>query len=541
MQTGKQIREIADFGDVLSLSPDGKRLLVGTQRGVFTLWDTATGERLSSDATVHSHAPSLHLSAKGDRAITVGHTTISDWDVKSGRRLQSFEVPRVTSANRSRAISPDGRRALTASKVLDQSFLHVWDLEAHRELRKMSIDGEFPATTFAFSPDSKRFALLRPGDPRATVTVYEVDSGKEVSSFVDPNKRWSSDLFFTDGGKTIIVVSKRIAGFSVADGKMLFNYRVEPADAAPSKDPGVGVGVEKQETTGWQTGVFTANGDLAACVLKGPAAGFGSTPVINRLALLDGRTGKVIRRWPDGGKATQARLAFSPDGKLLATSDGHDIHVWETATGKELRTFRGHRNEIETLAFSADGRRLASGGGDSTVLVWGLSPLMRSEPSAWWKELLSQDVAVAYAAAWQLADATDDVAMPILKKNLQPATYADQRRILEAIADLDSDQFRVREGAFKDLIEIGIAARSELERAADRRPSAEKATRIERLLAKCVGPPAEGEALRTWRAFGVLETRGTPGARALLKELAAGVPDAWLTREATAALRRIEK
>ena len=64
-------------------------------------------------------------------------------------------------------------------------------------------------------------------------------------------------------------------------------------------------------------------------------------------------------------------VAFSPDGKLLATAGSdHTIKLWHTATGKELHTLLGHSQPISTLAFSHDGKTLASGGYDARVMLW---------------------------------------------------------------------------------------------------------------------------------------------------------------------------
>ncbi len=107
--------------------------------------------------------------------------------------------------------------------------------------------------------------------------------------------------------------------------------------------------------------------------------------------LATSRESAVLR----GHRGGVNRVAFSTDGRLLASA-GSDtsIRLWEVSTGREVARLSGHTKWVMTVAFSPDGRRIASGGDDGTVRLWDVAT---GSETAVFRAQVERIVCVAFA------------------------------------------------------------------------------------------------------------------------------------------------
>src|SRR5262249_49917244 len=129
------------------------------------------------------------------------------------------------------------------------------------------------------------------------------------------------------------------------------------------------------------------------------------------------------------------------------------IHVWESVTRQEVARFEGHTSYINALAFSPDGRLLASGARDGSALLWDLTgrvkdgrltapALTPAELDSLWTDLAA-DAAKAHAALWKLVAAPEQ-ALPFLRERLPVAVGPDAKRLAKLLAELNDDDFATR-------------------------------------------------------------------------------------------------
>ena len=235
-------------------------------------------------------------------------------------------------------------------------------------------------------------------------------------------------------------------------------------------------------------------------------------------------------------------MGLSPDGRTVAAASylQSRISLYEVATGKERASLAIElRSYPMMLAFSPDGRFLATHSNNS-VRLWRL-PVVRDsgQPRSvanLWDDLASADAGAAYQALGQFVWARKQ-ALTLFQDKLRPVSVPPVDAMTAALRDLGSRNYPVRREATRLLEKFGEGAGPFLRKALRDSHTLEVRRRIEIILGKFAdGSP---QCLRHQRAIEVLETIGDNAACRFLEKLAAGAPESRLTQEARTALERL--
>ncbi|WZO97466.1 protein kinase [Isosphaeraceae bacterium EP7] len=403
----------------VAFNPDGKSLAVGfgrfSQDNVHkvTLYEVANGRKTFTFPGPKGGVNDLAFHRDGRHLAVAGSKLVEVWDVVA--RMRVHEIPGDSRYVYTVAFSPDGK------------WLAIGGWDRVIKLRDAAT-GEEQLTLYghqgfirdlAFSPDSR--SLVSTGEDRS-VRLWEIPTGRPIGVFHGHADFVQAVAFAPDGRElasggldgtmkvwdrrtSLPVVFDRHTGWVVSLGFRRDGRRVV-SEAGPYR-------LEGDTTMGWDpvtgdpdpamTGVVPAShGDAYLPPSLFPFEGMPqpvTSPDGTRLArvwvggdgfltfdrskkyakitvvVLDVATGRVLHTLV-GHTADIVAIAFSPDGRRIATASyDRTIKLWDTATGREVFTLRGHTAGLLVVAFSPDGRRIVSGGIDFTARVWDATPL----------------------------------------------------------------------------------------------------------------------------------------------------------------------
>jgi RNA polymerase sigma factor (sigma-70 family) len=546
LATGKELhrllrtRDWRQYFTALHFAPDGGFLAAGDSLGDLRLWEAVGGKEV-----LHIHADngpirSLASLAGGKQLASLSYDgVIRIWDTTTGRELRSQKghASRIGSV----AVAPDGRTVFTAS---DDGTARAWDAATGRELRRFK-GHERPVTSVAISPDGRTLATA---GLDGSVRLWDPRTGKQRSTLNAPGFVARSVAFAPDG-RTLVAAGQddNLAGvcvlWDVATGKRRWQTQGSSRSGwlntvAMSPDGKLvlsGGDFKPVQVRDAETGkiVRTLGGDrnclrtlTVAADCRTLASGGEKD---GRVIVWDLVAGKELYLLT-GDLHSVGAVAFSPDGRMLASA-AHEgvIRVWETATGKERRVLREHAGGVLGLAFFPDGRRLVSAGADSTALIWDVfaTPARGEDASSeplprLWERLAGEDAAAAFQAMGGMLARPRETEAFLLGK-LRQVPRVELRQVAGLLIDLDSDDFDTREQATEALERLGGAIEPALREAVAKQPSPEVRRRVQRIrdtLARVSSP--EGQWRRS-RVLEVLARLGTVAARAALRDLAGGV------------------
>jgi WD40 repeat protein len=520
VETGKQIRQFEKDTDrikFVAFAPDGRTVAsIGAGNRV-RLWDFATGKQTCLFDGHQDALTCLAFSPIGGKLITGDvDGAVRIWDTDTGRKLWRFQEH--DDDIRALAVSPNGQ--ILASSGSGE-VMRLRDLNTGAEILRIPTDDAI--YSLAFSPDGKNLSSGSPRDMR----LWNVATGKELNRF-----EGCSVLAFSGDGRVFATASTNVEQGPPGVNEWTIHFREMPSGKITRQSGGYDWGFIRSIA-------FSPDGQFLASGGRDQSIHFWEVS-----------TGKELFSLEKVQKDVTV-MAFSPDGKVLASADDEGVvYFWEVSTRKVRRRLRGHQGEISSLAFSPEGKTLATGSFDTTSLIWDLTrpiqdgPLKpgrrsKAELERLWTDLASDDAGKADDALRELMAAPDAVAF--IKGRLNPVSVSVDGRVAQLISQLDDDRYAERQKVAKELASLQGVAEPALHKALAGQLSPEARRLAEGLLSKLQGPITSGETLRSLRAIEVLEHIATVEARQLIKKVAEGFFDARLTREAKAALERLEK
>jgi WD40 repeat protein len=505
------------------------------------VWDARTGELLHQVSGHTGPVGSIAFVNGGKRIISEARgREIRLWDGADGNVLRGFVLDptnpgRDTVGGSVSRVSPSGKFVL--SWKFQSSTAQLFDASSGRKLRDVGTSSGKRPPLFSFSSDDQALLVQGP-DPKPTAAdLYETSTGKLVRHFQDSR-----------GELLNVAVSPdhRLVALAIGTGQLGNNALACDIDIVNAQTGKAQCSLSVKYFDSYVPPMaFAPDGDYLVVRSIDPPE--------TELLICDVRSGKRLCALPSASMADQS--CISPDGRTVVAVT-HDyknqrsvIQVWEACSGSTRRGLEAGIAGISALAFSPDGRRVAAGCHDSTILVWDVaeklgnpSQSLSQAKSAIWAELASPDGSRAYQAMKKLYAAPRD-AVDLIRSNLKPVTARvwTQAEIADLLRKLDSRRFRERTQASVELGGLGESAVPLLRKALQSTESPEVRERLRQLLDKIGRARFAPDMIRPLRALEVLEHINSSESREALKAYAAGSADAPLTKYARGAVERLAR
>ncbi len=366
----------------VAFSPDGATLAYGTFNGSVPIWDARTGLKI---ATFDRHRGEVRAIAYSpDSAILATASDDGDvslWDYRSGNFTTISGHLGVVSTL---AISPDGATLASHSDAY-HGIANIWDAATGRRDAALVGHGYGRINSLSFSPDG---STLASASQDGTVRLWNMDT--HSSSNILPHRFDVGPVTFSpDGtklasgdvkGNVYLWIPKTVSnidrwtGLNASVTSLLFSPDGNTL-AAGTGDGGIRL---------WDVATGTTTHDLEGHSLRVFSMAFSR----DGTALAAGSRDDFVSVWDLGTGLTTAThnarwpncVAFSPDRTMFAVGTSEDlVRLYDMSTGEIIAIFEGHNSWVSSVLFTPDGKALASGSYDGTILVWDLTPYRVSQ------------------------------------------------------------------------------------------------------------------------------------------------------------------
>jgi RNA polymerase sigma factor (sigma-70 family) len=406
----------------LALSPDGRRLaslaLDDKNKKTVQLWDVATGKVAHTLAADQEYLDALAFAPDSKTLATIGWIDIRFFDVTTGRECSRVGRPQEEMTfGATVAFTSDGKTLASTERY--SGAIHRWDV-ASGKLKPAPAGHTHAPNRITFSPDGSRVASG--GELDGTIFVWDPRTGAALAKI--RRRGWVRSCAFSADGKVLYSsrTDNRLEFVDAVTGRVLHTISATDPERPDTEQSGLDMylaadrktlvalssshpkkqGGRSEETlllTGWDVAtrkrLFLRRRERFVmwpavspdCKVLAAAQGDDRDrkelvfPRPRPVVLEDLASGKPLLTLPQIEGQTRP-LAFSPDGRLLATvtfgpvpggrpgQRGQTLRVWELETLSELLALPTVLNA--RVAFSLDGRLLAVAAPSSEILVWDL-------------------------------------------------------------------------------------------------------------------------------------------------------------------------
>ncbi|ONI88740.1 hypothetical protein ALI22I_17250 [Saccharothrix sp. ALI-22-I] len=296
----------------VAVTPDGSRVITGSDDGTARVWDLTTGRELHTLTGHTTPVGAVAVTSDGFRAITgADDGTVRAWDLMTGQEIHTLTgyvapteaMARATNGNRAMALASDGSRVIIGS---EDGTVRVWDLTTGRELRILT-GHTGPVQAVAVTPDGTHAITGSNGDK--TARVWDLATGEVTHTLTEGHTAPIHAVSLTPDG-TLAITSSH-------------------------SDDGAYTGTSR---------------------------------------VWDLTTGEVTHTLTEGHPVAVQAVALTPDGSRAITggSDG-TVCVWDLAGNQEPYALTSHTTMVRAVALTPDGTHAITSSQDAGPRVWDLT------------------------------------------------------------------------------------------------------------------------------------------------------------------------